>query len=169
MERTSPTLNLHLDVDENQGGLDSERDSTSVFYEGGVRRGKLQASAAKYSRLRGQPESGESALAKEPVLNISQKPMHVSAISPNNSQMDPRFRIKNAKSPVLMLTQQTQTENRSLIKQLLTLINETIMQQLSEQAARMSKEEFEEAVDLLKQTVPTVYDKVRAQSDTFFI
>jgi len=68
-----------------------------------------------------------------------------------------------------MLTQQTQTENRSLIKQLLTLINETIMQQLSEQAARMSKEEFEEAVDLLKQTVPTVYDKVRAQSDTFFI
>ena len=39
----------------------------------------------------------------------------------------PRMASKHQAGSVLMLTQETQTENRSLIKYLLTLINETMM------------------------------------------
>ena len=41
------------------------------------------------------------------------------------------------KGAVLMLPQQTQTENRSFIKHLLTLINEAIMRQLEDKAQFM--------------------------------
>lgn len=40
----------------------------------------------------------------------------------------------------LMLTQETQTENRTLIKYLLTLINETIMRQIEEQSVLMTNQ-----------------------------
>lgn len=70
---------------------------------------------------------------------------------------------------VLMLTQETQTENRSLIKYLLTLINETMMRQLQDQANRISKEEFDEALEQFQQVIPNVYDQVKEQSDTFFV
>ena len=46
--------------------------------------------------------------------------------------MLPRMVGKIPPGQVLMLTQETQTENRSLIKYLLTLINETMMKQLED-------------------------------------
>lgn len=33
----------------------------------------------------------------------------------------------------------------------------------------MTKEEFLETIESVKQVIPAVYDKVREQSDTFFI
>ena len=68
-----------------------------------------------------------------------------------------------------MLTQETQTENKSLIKYLLTLINETMMRQLEDQSVRMTKEEFQENVEQLTKLIPNVYNQVKQKSDTFFI
>lgn len=69
----------------------------------------------------------------------------------------------------LMLTQETQTENRSLIKYLLTLINDTIMRQIEEQSVQMTNQQFKETVDLYKEAIPSVYNQVKEQSDTFFV
>ena len=57
-----------------------------------------------------------------------------------------------------MLTQETQTENRILIKQILTLINEAMMKQLESKSLQMSKEEFDETVAEFKLAIPSVYD-----------
>ena len=45
-----------------------------------------------------------------------------------------------------MLTQETQTENRLLIKQILTTINETMSKQMESKSLQMNKEKFEETV-----------------------
>ena len=45
-----------------------------------------------------------------------------------------------------MLTQETQTENRILIKQILTTINETMSKQMESKSLQMNKEKFEETV-----------------------
>ena len=51
------------------------------------------------------------------------------------------------KEEVLKLPQSTQTENRSFIKYLLTLINEAIMRRIEHQSIQMSKDEFKDAID----------------------
>ena len=45
-----------------------------------------------------------------------------------------------------MLTQETQTENRLLIKQILTTINETMSKQMESKSLQMNKEKFDETV-----------------------
>ena len=79
------------------------------------------------------------------------------------------MRPKIPQNSVLMLTQETQTENRSLIKYLLTLINETIMKQLEAQSIMMTQEDFHKTVKQLSEAIPNVYEQVKQQSDTFFI
>ena len=43
------------------------------------------------------------------------------------------------------------------------------MKQLERQSVQMTKEEFEEQVEQLKEAIPAVYDQVKGKSDTFFI
>ena len=43
------------------------------------------------------------------------------------------------------------------------------MQQLERQSVQMTKEEFDEQVEQLKEAIPAVYDQVKDKSDTFFI
>ena len=90
------------------------------------------------------------------------------SLVPSN-QSQPMIRAKVPPNSVLMLTQETQTENRTLIKYLLTLINETIMKQLEEQSVRMTKEDFQLQVDHYTQAIPQVYENVRNKSDQFFV
>ena len=45
-----------------------------------------------------------------------------------------------------MLTQETQTENRLLIKQILTQISEAMAKQFEKKSLQMKKEEFDETV-----------------------
>ena len=68
-----------------------------------------------------------------------------------------------------MLPQSTQTENKSLIKQLLQWINEAMMRQLENESMHMNQDEFMETLDRYKAVIPDVYSRVKDQSDTFFI
>ena len=68
-----------------------------------------------------------------------------------------------------MLTQETQTENRLLIKQILTQINEAMAKQFEKKSLQMKKEEFDETVAQYKQAIQGVYDQNKKKSDTYFI
>lgn len=58
-----------------------------------------------------------------------------------------------------MLEQTTQTENRSFIKYLLHLINETITAQL--EAQMLTKEQYLAALDRFSGAIPEVYNQVK--------
>ena len=68
-----------------------------------------------------------------------------------------------------MLPQSTQTENRSFIKYLLRLINETMVKNLEERAIEMSGDEFAQTYNKFAHVTQDVYNQIKGQSDTFFI
>ena len=44
-----------------------------------------------------------------------------------------------------------------------------MMRQLEEQSLKMTQEQFHETLDNYKAVIPDVYNRVKDQSDTFFI
>ena len=129
---------------------------------------------------------GSNQSSSEHALNITQKPYYQYQYDKaqaqfmvgsgkdgdalqNKADQNPQFRQKVPKNSVLMLTQETQTENRILIKQILTLINEAMMKQLESKSLQMSKEEFDETVAEFKLAIPSVYDQIKKKSESYFI
>jgi hypothetical protein len=66
-----------------------------------------------------------------------------------------------------MLPQATQTENRSFIKYLLNLINESITNSLEKQI--ISKEQYLQTLEKFKNAIPEVYNAVKDSADSFFL
>ena len=106
-------------------------------------------------------------IQKKPINHI--KVQEVGDFHYMNSYPEPMMAPVGGSDKKLMLTQETQTENRTLIKQLLTLINETLMQQLQEQSVRMSVQDFQETVNQFRAAIPAVYEQIREKSETFFM